>query len=170
MKLAYTIAGAAFGLCLAALPALADVLPVPTGEVVLTISGAISNTNVDDTAQFDMDMLKAMDVETFETSTMWTEGVQTFTGVSLHALLEAVGADDVTIHATAINDYAVDIPPGDWKNEGPILAYERNGALMTIRNKGPLWIVYPFDSDARFRAEVIYSRSIWQLDRIIVGD
>ena len=170
MKLAYTIAGAAFGLCLAALPALADVLPVPTGEVVLTISGAISNTNVDDTAQFDMDMLKAMDVETFETSTMWTEGVQTFTGVSLHALLEAVGADDVTIHATAINDYAVDIPPGDWKNEGPILAYERNGALMTIRNKGPLWIVYPFDSDARFRAEVIYSRSIWHLDRIIVGD
>lgn len=170
MTFAKSFASAAFGLCLAAVPALAEDLPMPTGTVVLTISGEIDNTNVDGTAQFDMEMLKSMEAETFETSTMWTEGPQTFTGVPMYILMERVGAHDVTIHATAINDYAVDIPVSDWSTKGAILAYERNGAEMTIRNKGPLWVVYPFDSDARFRAEVIYSRSIWQLDRIIVGD
>ena len=41
---------------------------------------------------------------------------------------------------------------------------------MSIRDKGPLWVVYPYDSSADYRTEVIYSRSIWQLDRIEVVD
>ena len=48
----------------------------------------------------------------------------------------------------------------------PLVAYEMDGETMSRRQKGPLWIVYPFDSDADFRSEVIYSRSIWQLDRL----
>jgi hypothetical protein len=43
-----------------------------------------------------------------------------------------------------------------------------NGAEMSIRDKGPLWIVYPYDASDDFRSEVVYSRSIWQLDRIEV--
>ncbi|MDP5360810.1 MAG: oxidoreductase, partial [Paracoccaceae bacterium] len=34
--------------------------------------------------------------------------------------------------------------------------------------KGPLWVVYPYDMSADYRSEVIYYRSIWQLDRIEV--
>jgi len=37
-----------------------------------------------------------------------------------------------------------------------------------LREKGPLWVIYPYDSDAKFRTEVIYSRSIWQLDRLAI--
>jgi len=39
---------------------------------------------------------------------------------------------------------------------------------MSVREKGPLWVIYPYDSDAKFRTEVIYSRSIWQLDRLAI--
>ncbi len=45
-----------------------------------------------------------------------------------------------------------------------------NGETMPVRRKGPLWIVYPYDSDEAYRSEAIYSRSIWQLDRIEVTD
>ncbi|RYH00603.1 oxidoreductase, partial [Salipiger sp. IMCC34102] len=40
---------------------------------------------------------------------------------------------------------------------------------MQVRDKGPLWIVYPYDDTPEYRSEVIYSRSIWQLDRIEVA-
>ena len=50
-----------------------------------------------------------------------------------------------------------------------LLAFERNGKPMSVREKGPLWIVYPYDSDAKFQSEVYYSRSIWQLDRLAVA-
>jgi hypothetical protein len=49
-----------------------------------------------------------------------------------------------------------------------MIAFRMNGAPMSVRDKGPLWIVYPYDSDPRFQTEIIYSRSIWQLDRLEV--
>ena len=147
-----------------------EMLSTPTGDVILTVSGDIQQTNVGDTAQFDMDMLKAMDAETFVTTTIWTDGDQTFTGVPLNALLDAVGVDSGTLSASAINDYTVEIPVEDETTSQAIVAYMNNGEIMSVRDKGPLWIVYPYDSDDSLRAEVVFSRSIWQLDRIKVAE
>ena len=49
-----------------------------------------------------------------------------------------------------------------------MIAYERNGAVMSVRDKGPLWIVYPYDSNPDYQTEEIYARSIWQLEKITV--
>ncbi len=138
------------------------------GDVVLTVSGAIANTNAGETAEFDRAMLEAIGTVTFETETMWTEGVQTFTGVELSDLLSVLGVNGSQLRATAVNDYAVDIPTDDAVEGGPIVAFLRNGERMSLRDKGPLWIVYPYDSSPEYRTEVIFSRSIWQLDRIEV--
>ncbi|SIN77374.1 molybdopterin-dependent oxidoreductase [Vannielia litorea] len=154
----------------AALPLAAQELAAPEGEVILTLSGEIATTNAGDTAQFDLAMLEALGTETIETTTIWTEGTNTFEGVSLKALAEAAGFEGGTLRATAINDYAVEIPVTDAVEGGPIVAYRMNGAEMSVRDKGPLWIVYPYDASAEYRTEVIYSRSIWQLDRIVVTD
>lgn len=54
----------------------------------------------------------------------------------------------------------------DAQGHGLILAYLLDGQPMSVRDKGPLWLVYPYDASPAFRSEVIYSRSIWQLDRI----
>jgi len=53
---------------------------------------------------------------------------------------------------------------------GTIVAYQLNGAPMSRRNKGPLWIVYPFDQNVDYQNETTYSRSIWQLAHIVVID
>jgi hypothetical protein len=44
----------------------------------------------------------------------------------------------------------------------------RNGASMTVRDKGPLWIIYPYDARRDYRTEIHYSRSVWQLEQIDV--
>lgn len=118
--------------------------------------------------QFDRAALEALGTETFETATIWTDGKQVFEGVSLARLAEKIGAQSGTFLATAINDYTVEIPFSDAMQGGPIIAMTLNGAEMSVRDKGPLWIVYPYDASADFRSEVVFSRSIWQLDRIEV--
>lgn len=144
-------------------------LPAPSGEVVLTVTGDIAVTNVGDRAEFDLEMLRALPVATIRTATIWTEGQLELTGVPLSALTERLGVDGGTLTATAINDYSTVIPVSDAMPGGPILAYLENGEPMPRRKRGPLWIVYPFDDRAEYRSEVIYSRSIWQLDRLSVA-
>ena len=149
------------GVLMFAVPALAE-------EPVLTVSGSVAASDSGETWTFDMAELMAMPSESFETTTIWTEGVQTFEGVSLGVLLEHVGADGAELNAVALNDYAVSIPTADAVEGGPIIAYSQNGEEMSGRNKGPLWIVYPYDGNEEYKSEEYYSRSIWQLDRIEV--
>lgn len=146
----------------------AQSVETPRGDVLLTVSGDIDVTNVDDSLQLDRAALKAIGGTAFETTTIWTDGVSRFEGVSLKAFADMVGADAGTFLATAINDYTVEIPVSDAVDGGPIIAYLKDGDEMSVRDKGPLWIVYPYDSSAAYRSEVIFSRSIWQLDRIKV--
>lgn len=170
MTIAYNLIGTVAALACTVSVAFAADLETPTGEVLLTVSGAIEVTNDGDIAQFDAEMLQALGETTFTTTTPWTEGKQTFTGVSLKALVDKLELDGGSLAATAINDYAVEIPFSDAVEGGPIIAYLRNGEEMSVRDKGPLWVVYPYDLNADYRSEEAYSRSIWQLDRIVVTE
>ena len=145
-------------ICLAVLPARAGdevVLSVDLGETQVTLS---------------MDDIMAFDTDEFTTSTIWTDGPQAFKGVPLAVLLGHLEVSSGTIVATAINDYAVEIPVSDAVEGGPIVAYLQNGEPMSVRDKGPLWIVYPYDQNEDYQSEVIYSRSIWQLDRMAIEE
>lgn len=157
-------------LVMSVLPAGAGTLSDPTGPVVLTVTGKIGNGNTSGVAAFDLEMLEAMGTAEITTSTIWTSGLVTFTGVRLAKLLEHVDAQGSTLEATAINNYSIAIPVSDATDDGPIIAYLRDGKHMSIRDKGPLWIIYPYDQSAAYQTELIYSRSIWQLDRIVVAD
>ncbi|MFK7840884.1 MAG: hypothetical protein AB8B54_01350 [Sphingorhabdus sp.] len=149
-------------------PAFADDVPAPIGEVILAISGQISATNVGDELHLDRDALMAIGMRTIETTTIWTEGVQVFEGVPLVALMQLLNVEEGRLLATAINDYTIEIPVSDAIDGGPMIAVMLNSEQMSIRDKGPLWMIYPYDQSAAYRSEVIYSRSIWQLDRIEV--
>lgn len=163
-------AGAALALALAfALPAAAQDIAAPDGPPILTISGEIDTTNVGDALVLDAERFAALGTVTLETSTIWTDGVSTFEGVPLATIVDLVGATGGTLLASAINDYTVEVPVSDAVENGPIIAYRMNGKQMSVRDKGPLWIIYPYDADAAYRTEVVYSRSIWQLDRIEVA-
>ncbi len=115
---------------------------------------------------FDIEALRAIGSKEFETSTIWTKGVHRFEGVPLNALLAHLMVEGQAIEAAAINDYAIQIPMSDALSDGPIIAFAMDGEPMSRRAKGPLWIVYPFDSSSKYRTETVYARSIWQLNRL----
>ena len=154
------------GVFLVYAPAAADPLPMPEGPVILTVTGDISNANSPEGAQFDLAMLDALGTVEFETTTIWTDGPQVFRGVSLQRLVEILDAEGAVIAASALNDYMVEIPVADAVEGGPILAFENNGRMLAVRDKGPLWLVYPYDSSSDYQSEVIYARSIWQVRRM----
>jgi hypothetical protein len=148
--------------------AAAQEMALPTGDIILTVTGEIDVTNAESALVLDFDALAALDAETLETTTIWTEGLQSFQGVSLKTLTDLLGTKEGTLLATAINDYTVEIPVSDAVEGGPIIAYLMNDKEMSVRDKGPLWVIYPYDRNADYRSEVVYSRSIWKLDRIEV--
>ncbi|MBC7675491.1 MAG: molybdopterin-dependent oxidoreductase [Rhodoferax sp.] len=144
--------------------------PAPKGDVLLTASGMITLRNGDGTLKLDQAHLAAMPQHSFTTSTTWTDGVPTFQGVLLKDYIAALGATGTTIKLTALNDYQISMPMADVKDDGPLLAYLMDGKPMSLRDKGPIWLVYPYDANADYRTEVAYARSIWQLDRIEFGE
>ncbi len=137
-------------------------------DILLTVSGDVGANGDKDTWTFDRKALEALASRSIDTTTIWTEGTQNFEGVSLDVLLNHVQAKEGTIRAVALNDYAVTIPTSDATEDGPIVAYFRDGKTMSVRDKGPLWIIYPYDANEAYQSEEIYARSIWQLNRLEV--
>lgn len=144
-------------------PTHALALDKPTGTVVLTVDGAISQTNNGSQAQFDMVMLEKLPQHSFSTQTPWYPSTVTFTGPLLRDVLAAVGAKGKNITAVALNDYKTEIPIDDATRHDVIVARLMNNRPMRVREKGPLFIVYPFDTKAELRSELYYNRAAWQL-------
>lgn len=82
---------------------------------------------------------------------------------------EALGAKGAAFTATAVNDYAVEIPTTDAVEGAAIIVYLMDGAEMSLRDKGPPWMVSLDGSISGYQCDVVYSRSIWQLDRLVVA-
>lgn len=153
---------------LAARPALAGGLATPQEAPILTISGRIAMRNDGDVARFDRPMLEALGTQGFTTSTPWYKGPVRFDGVPMRTLLRAVGASGERVTAIALNDYTTEIPMADFERYDVLLALKRDGAYMPIRDKGPLFIVYPFDRAPELQFQKFYTRSAWQLAQLAV--
>lgn len=112
--------------------------------------------------------LSALAQQSFETSTVWTEGVRRFSGPPLHLLLEKLGAGPGNLRLTAINNYSVEVSRNLLTPESPIVANRIDGMVFDRRSKGPFWVMFPFDHRQEFQTETVYAACVWQLSRITV--
>jgi hypothetical protein len=140
-------------------------LPPAKGAVLLTVSGNIEQMNAPGRAEFDREMLEALGKASFSTGTEVSNKPQLFEGVFLSAVLKRIGAQGKMMRASALNDYETVIPFDDLKFE-PLLAMAADGKLLTIRDKGPLWIIYPRDAHEVLHDVQYYARSVWQLNKL----
>lgn len=160
---------ARFAVAALALPALrAAALEAAAGPVVLTVSGKLSKPNAGERAEFDRPMLSRLPQHSFSTATPWYDAPRKFSGPLLRDVLAAVGAQGTQLRCIALNDYAVDLPIEDTQRHEVLLAILLDDKPMAVRDKGPLFIIYPFHSSATLRNAVHYSRSVWQLKSIQV--
>lgn len=143
-------------------------LAQPKGPVVLTVSGKITQTNQGNTAVFDLDMLENLQQRTTRTSTPWHTGVVEFKGPLGTALLKAVGAQGTQLVVAALNDYKSRVPVNDLNKHDVIFATQIDGKPIPLRNKGPLFLMYPFDEQPELKTEMYFNRSVWQIKSVVV--
>lgn len=147
-----------------------DGIPRPTGEVILTVSGAVTAAGDDGVVELDMATLEAMGTVAYEVFDHQAEGrTVRFEGVLLQRLLAVVGAsgEATTLVTVALNDYAVDIPVSDAHASPVMIATSADGERMPVERYGPIRIVYPYDTHDL--DHVVHDpRWIWQLASIEV--
>lgn len=167
---AILVAAATLGAIAASAP-YAYALEKPTGEVVLTVKAAnLRHANLDGTAQFDLAMLEALAGRRGKMETPWTSGKVEFSGPLLRAVLDAAGAQGSKLRVIALNDYSAEVPMEDASKIDTMLATRMDGKRMSVRDKGPLFLIYPFDADPSLFNEKYFSRSVWQISKIEVTE
>lgn len=155
--------------CLLALQsATALALEKPAGHPIVTISGQITEKNSGANAVFDSAMLDKLPQVKMTVPTPWYKEEQTFEGPLFRDVLKATGSKGSKLYVVALNDYAAEIPLADLEKYDVILARKINGKTLTVRDKGPLFIMYPFDKKPELRNKESYSRCVWQVNRIRV--
>ena len=108
--------------------------------------------------------LLALRQVTIRTRTEFTDGVVEFIGPLARDAVAFIETGTATsIHLVAANDYAIDIPLSDLTDYDVILAMQANGARLSMRDKGPIWLMYPLDDHAELRDPTYTVRLIWQL-------
>lgn len=164
LLVAALVAGLATGFSAAA----AGSLEKPRGRVILTVTGNISNTNEGDSAVFDRAMLEAIGMTRVRTKTPWTEQANDYEGVLVRDFLRHVGAGSMRFTATAHDDYSVELGDFDFQRYPAILAMRVNGRNMRLRDKGPLWLIFPWDEYPELHSQLNSAKSIWQMKTIVV--
>jgi hypothetical protein len=158
-------------LLLVAGPDAARALEQPSGPVVVTIVGAISETNrgpfdeaedeffayheyrFEKAAAFDVAMLEAFGLHAATIAyDGWPAPIR-FEGPRLKDLLDAVGATGSTVTAVALDGYAERIAWDELDRYDWILATRRDGHFMTIGRHGPAWLVYDRGAGHRYTAD-----------------
>jgi len=129
-------------------------------SVLLKVHGTTGGT------PYSLDDLDALPQQSFATGTVWTTGVKTFSGPALADVLVASGSDGGALRLQAANDYSVILPPTMIEASVPIIVTRIDGKTFGLRESGPLWLMFPYDSDDQYQSESIYAASIWQLTDI----
>ncbi|MBM3223617.1 MAG: oxidoreductase [Candidatus Tectomicrobia bacterium] len=145
-------------------------IPAPKESVVLTVRGRLGPTFMTATVTFDIPTLEHLGLVRFTTPTAWSDAPITFEGVLLSRLLEilAVPPDITALTLTALNDYEVTIPMSDVHAWPVMLALKRDGQYMSVRNKGPLWVVYPRHAFAELQQAKHNAKWIWQVKELVI--
>jgi hypothetical protein len=133
---------------------------------LLSIHGLVRHSAGEPAVHFTLPALERLPQQRIKTATPWHVGEPEFSGPLLRDVLAAAGARGTTLRMRALNDYQVDIPVEDTRQYDLVLAHRIDGQLIGVRDKGPLFLMYPFDRHPELRNSVYLSRCIWQLRRI----
>lgn len=115
---------------------------------------------------FSLKQLDQFEQHSFKTKTPWTSRYQ-FSGPLLKDVLQSLLNNlDGTLRARALNDYMVNLDRDLLLRYPVILATRMDGKPMRIRNKGPIWIMLPFDQFPELDVTAVHSQMVWQLRSI----
>lgn len=146
-------------------------VPLCLPTIVWSQTNILSVLGPDDAilAEYTIEDLDSLDQTSYATTNAFVDDETAFSGPLISAVLAdagAVPADDGTVAITAINDYAVEIPVTDLTSYDVIFATRVDGEEMSIREKGPIWVMYPISDFPELDDALYSSRLIWQVKNI----
>ncbi|KQR30052.1 hypothetical protein ASF91_14585 [Rhizobium sp. Leaf155] len=116
----------------------------------------------------DLPAMDKMPQTSFSTTTPWHNRVTEFSGVSLKDFLSSTQLSGTKLQIIALNDYEVEADISELQEAGALLATRQNGTIMPVSDKGPVFLVFPFDSRPELQHQTYYSRAVWQIAEINV--
>tara|TARA_Y100001001_G_scaffold104277_1_gene102035 strand:+ start:219 stop:692 length:474 start_codon:yes stop_codon:yes gene_type:complete len=144
----------------------AALLILPTigaAQTILTVS------TPEQSATYTLEELLALPQTTVVTTNDYVDTATTFQGPRLRAVLEPLNVGpDATLKMVALNDFSSSVPAVDAFDYDVILAVLRDGEPMSVRDKGPIWVIYPMDDHAELRNDSFNGRLVWQLKTIAI--
>lgn len=144
-----------------------DTVPVPTGPVVLSLTGKIGLTNVDNRLDFDLATLERLGLVEYQVDDPLLKAMSP-RGVLLKNVLDVakIAPDAKELFASARNQYTTTIPL-DIMKWPVVIATMRDGQRISMEERGPIEIVFPnrsYEIDP-----VIYDKMwVWQLESLNV--
>lgn len=117
--------------------------------------------------EYSSDELLGMGAVEVKTENDFVDQMTTFTGPLLRDLFpDAALSPEDTISVTALNDYSTNIPAKEALDYDVIVAVLMDGEVMSVRDKGPYWIIYPMSDHPELRDPGFNDRLIWQLSEV----
>lgn len=146
-----------------------DVLPVPTGDVILTVSGKIGTKNGNDNLIMDRDMLESVGQVEYKVTDPFETKDYVYRGPLMSDLLDLwqVSSDATTLEVTALDDYVVKVPITDLRKYPVIFSLQQDGKYMPVSTRGPAMIVFPYNN-FEFNQEIYNDYWAWQIKSIDV--
>ena len=139
---------------------------LPTAGLTQTVLNVITP---DTSAAFSLEDLLAMPQTTVITKNDYVDSTTKFQGPLLSSILERLEIDrSANLKMVALNNFASEAPASDAYEFNVILAVLRDGERMTVRDKGPIWVIYPMDDNPELQDEAYNGRLVWQLKEISV--
>lgn len=147
------------------LTALTAAFPAKAEPVILTVKGVQSEP-----VELTLSQIRALPTHKIQTETIWTDRQHTYSAVYLDDLFRHLNIDDPDKDLTmiALNDYSVDAELSTMIENQAFIAFAMDGKTMRIRDKGPLWVLYPFSDRPEINIPPYQAHAIWQLKTIVV--
>ena len=141
-------------------------LAEPKGDVILEVSGNIQVTNSDDVAEFDRDMINSIKSRTIITNNHVVKDPVKYEGPILAEILKVVKGTGSVVRVYALDDYVAELKFKDVEKYQIILATHEAGKQLTVADKGPLFVVFPFKDHPELQQDTFYNQSVWQVKAV----
>ena len=133
-----------------------------TADVILTI-----DREGHDTVEYTLEDLEKLTPTIVKTTNDFVDDLSTFSGPLVRDILAPFGPDlPETVVFVAANEYFVEIPVSDFDTYDVIMAHHMDGELLSPRDKGPLWVIYPMAEHKELQDAIYNARLIWQVVRM----
>ena len=120
--------------------------------------------------QYTLSQLLQLPQHEITTNLPWTEEPHTYSGPYRGDVLKSVQATGQWLCFEALDKYKVTLNYQRIKAFKPILALKRDGSFLTIRTKGPIWLILPVDDHAALDAALYNDFMVWHLVKIGVQE